>query len=285
MTTTPLGALAVGVDSSPDSARAVAWTLAHAARTHQPVHFLHVESPLPAGEADAFVQSRSGAALLTRMLDEAELVPGFTASAQGVPSTGRGTGQDLLAAAEGAAMLVVGARGHGGVSGLLMGSVSQYVARHASFPVVAVRAPADPRAERVVVGVDDSDATGEALSFAFDVASRHRVPVTAIHAWHAPALHGVGVALPLPADLVAQTRAERRRLDERVGDWMQKYPEVTAHREVVPGAAGSVLTHASEHASLLVVGSRGRGAMGGMVLGSVSQHVLHHASCTVAIAR
>ena len=278
---TPRGAVVVGVDSSLDGQRAVTWALGHAARTHERVHFVHVQPD--AGDGGRL--ARAGEDLLQAALDEAGEVPGVEASAGTEQLGGRSIGHALLAAARGGSMLVIGARGHGAVAGMLMGSVSQHAVRHAELPIVVVRAQADPRASRVVVGVDDSEMASDVLGLAFDIASRHGRDLTAIHVWRAPAVHEPGVAAPLPTDVGGQLSEATHILTTRLDEWSGKYPNVAVLPEVVPGRAATVLTHASEHAALVVVGSRGRGTVESLVLGSVSQAVLHHAQCPVLVVR
>jgi nucleotide-binding universal stress UspA family protein len=285
----PAGAIVVGVDSSPDSDRAVIWALGLAERTHQPVHFVHVQPSPPAfvtGDHSQELWEQAGRTVLDTALAEAEQVHGVPVSAQNVIDTGEATAEALVRISTGAAMLVLGARGHGGFSGLLMGSVSQHAARHATCPVVAVRAQSDPRADRVVIGVDDSDGAQDALAVGFDVASHRRVGVTAVLAAHAPSLYGRGAGfLPMRSNVIDQLGEQQQLLARLLAPWQQKYPSVDVVPEVGPGHPGEVLANASERAALVVVGSRGRRAFAGMMLGSVSQEVLHLARCPVVIAR
>lgn len=286
--TAPAGAIVVGVDSSPDSDRAVLWALGTAERTHQPVHFVHVQPPAPPYVGDEQSQQlweHAGRAVLDAAVAEAQQVHGVPVSAQTIHEAGA-TAESLVDASRGAAMLVLGARGHGGFTGLLMGSVSQHAARHATCPVVAVRAQADPRADRVVVGVDDSDGAQDALAVAFEMASRRRVGLTAILAWHAPSLYRQGAGWrPTRADVGEHLGDQKQMLSRLLAPWQQKYPTVTVTPEVVPGHPGEVLVNAALRAAMVVVGSRGRGAFSGMLLGSVGQEVLHRAACPVVIAR
>jgi nucleotide-binding universal stress UspA family protein len=278
---TPRGAVVVGVDSSLDGQRAVTWALSHASRTHERIHFVHVQ-PDP-GNGGQF--ARAGEDLLQAALDEAAEVPGVEATAAAVPMGDGSVGQALVASTTEAAMLVLGARGHGAVAGVLMGSVSQFAARHAPCPVVVVRPQADPRATRVVVGVDDSDAASDVLGVAMEVAWREGRDLTAIHVWHSSSVHAPTVAAPMPSDVSRQLSDATHTLTSRLDQWAEKYPQVDVLPEVVPGRPAQVLTHASEHAALVVVGSHGRGVVEGLVLGSVSQAVLHHARCPVLVAR
>ncbi|MDP3894680.1 universal stress protein [Nocardioides sp.] len=182
-------------------------------------------------------------------------------------------------------LVVVGSHGHGRIAGSSLGSVSQHVARQAGGPVVVVRPAANPISARIVVGVDGSGGSEEALSFAFDRASRDRAALFVVYGWR-PA-QGVRASLGAPiSDDVAEEAAEAERLlAESVAGLADKYPDVEVHREAVAVPAGRALADASYNAAMVVVGSRGRGAFEGMLLGSVSQDVLHHAVCPVAVIR
>lgn len=283
----PTGAVVVGVDSSPDSDLALIWAMAHASRTHRPLHLVHVSARILA-EAHVYpghvTAAREGDAVLDEALAvaaDSHGIPQVTSERVGDPHLG--IGEALLRAAGDASMLVLGARGHGGITGLVIGSVSQYAARHATCPVVTVRKPADSGSGRIVVGVDDSDAAQDALALAFEVASCRGVAVTAIQAWHPVVAHGPGVALPMPSDIGERLAEEAHLLGNRLWQWQEKYPDVPVIPEVVQGHPAAMLTYASEHAALVVVGARGRGAFTGLLLGSVSQTVLHHARCAVAV--
>lgn len=284
----PTGAVVVGVDSSPDSDLALMWAIGHASRTHRPLHLVHVSARiLP--EVHVYPGHVTVAQEGDAVLDNALAVAADCHGMAGVTGERADdplltTGEALLRAAGDASMLVLGARGHGGITGLMIGSVSQYATRHAACPVVTVRDPADPGAGRIVVGVDDSDAAQDALALAFEVASYRGVAVTAIQAWHPVVAHGPGVALPMPSDIGAQLAEEDHLLSNRLWRWQEKYPDVPVVPEVIPGHPAALLTYASEHAALVVVGARGRGALTGLLLGSVSQTVLHHARCPVAVA-
>lgn len=281
-------AIVVGIDGSLDSDRAVTWAVELALLTHQPVHYVHVAPEAPRTLTDIDVQARwaeNARVVLDEAVTRAERVPGLRVSSETIDGSGLATAEALVAASRNAAMLVVGSRGHGGYAGMLLGSVSQHAARHADCPVITVRGTAAEVQHRVVVGVDRSDGAEDALALACQLAAALDAPVTAIHAWRAPALHGAGVALPMPEDTGQAIEREEQLLAEQLDPWRHKHPALHISAEAVPGHAAAVLTDASEHAALVVVGSRGRGAFAGMLLGSVSQSVLHHAHCPVAVAR
>ena len=171
--------------------------------------------------------------------------------------------------------LVVGSRGRGGVAGMLLGSVSWQVAAHAHCPVVVVRGHWRPAGGYnpgpVVVGTDGSATSDAALGFAFEEAALRDAPLLAVSAL-ADAPGSLGGDLKLQEDVEqAITRHEK------------EHPEVTVLRQVAQGGARTALLAAAHDAQLLVVGSRGRGGINGMLLGSVSQAVLHHAPCPVAV--
>jgi nucleotide-binding universal stress UspA family protein len=78
---------------------------------------------------------------------------------------------------------------------------------------------------------------------------------------------------------------EHRLLSERLAGWSEKYPDVPVQRLVTRHRPAATLIEQSAHAQLVVVGSRGRGGFAGLLLGSVSHALLHHAACPVAVVR
>jgi nucleotide-binding universal stress UspA family protein len=274
---THAGEVVVGYDGSGDSELALDWADELAAEQGRslrvlisevdPTQVLEATSDWHAakmGQLEADARDRIAGA---RCRDaELELV--------GVPPS-----QALIDASARAAIVVVGARGHSLLSGVVLGSVSQLVTRHASCPVVVARAPYHPDAERIVVGVDGSTGSRKAVEFALDHASRCGAPVTAIHAWRNAGRGYDGEGL------IEEIRAAERILAEALAGFGDLYPDVKVNSEAIPVAPHRVLADASQAASLLVVGSRGLGAFGGLLLGSVSQSVLHHAQCPVAVVR
>jgi nucleotide-binding universal stress UspA family protein len=188
--------------------------------------------------------------------------------------------QALVDASGSAATVVVGARGHSRMSGVLVGSVSQQVVRQASCPVVVTREAQDPSSDRIVVGVDGSPGSRKALEFAFGHADRTGAPLTVLHAWHESF-----VRRETEEGLAEEISDAERLLGEALAGFTEEYPDVKVTTETIPVAPQKVLADASEAAALVVVGSRGLGAFAGLALGSVSQSVLHHARCSVAVVR
>jgi nucleotide-binding universal stress UspA family protein len=191
----------------------------------------------------------------------------------------------LIRASGTGAMVVVGSRGRGGFTGLLLGSVSQHVATHAAGPVVVVRARPWQADGPVVVGVDESDGTGHALDVAFEEAALRDAGIVVLHAY-LPDVRTWGLdLLPEVEDEHVRRTIELDRLNDIVEPWRKRFPAVDVEVAAVDGQAAARLIDASATARLMVVGSRGRGGFTGLLLGSVGLQLLHHAGCPVLIAR
>ncbi|MFG2041854.1 universal stress protein [Dactylosporangium sp. NPDC048998] len=277
----------VGVDGSPESVEALAWAAGDASRRHRALHVVHafqlpaVYGPFPPPVPSPYDDETRAAA--ERML--AGSVARARALAPGLEVTSdmpmRQPANALLAAAEHADTVVVGSRGLGGFAGLLLGSVSIEVSAHAACPVVVTHhGGGRPGAEagRILVGIDAAHDADRALRFAFEQASARHTGLTAVHA------HAARGRMHTPGHEPGDPREdERRALAESTCVWSGRYPDVDVQRAVVNGAPAAVLTELSAGAELLVVGSRGHGGFTGMLLGSVSQAVVRHAECPVAV--
>jgi nucleotide-binding universal stress UspA family protein len=183
----------------------------------------------------------------------------------------------LQAESEVASMLVLGSRQSTTFESVLLGSVAAAVCPRAHCPVVIPRAPAERAA--VVVGVDGTEAAEVVLAFAFDHASRHRLPLKAVLCWKPWSM----ASLWPPTHARPSEELPKSWLSETLAGWREKYPDVEVDAAVHQDAAVPALVADSLGQSLLVVGTRGRHALAGTLLGSVSQGVLHHALCTVAV--
>jgi nucleotide-binding universal stress UspA family protein len=179
--------------------------------------------------------------------------------------------RDHAAAAD---MVVVGSRGRGGMSGLLVGSVGWQVAAHAPGRVIVVRghwrhggyAPGP-----VVLGADSSACSRAAAAFAFEEAELRHAPLLAVCA-----------LADTPGSLGGAGRLQEG-FEQMVSRFEKEHPEVTVLRQVSPGSPRDALLAASHRAQMLVVGARGLGGVRGMMLGSVSHALLSHAPCPVAV--
>ncbi|WP_112465307.1 universal stress protein [Streptomyces triticisoli] len=289
----PQARVVVGVDGSPSSLAAVACAAREAELRKAALRVVHAFSwPTAHTALDRAVSRPLRAHLLEaadRLLEEAmvrarEAVPGVEARGavmRGEPLT------VLEAESRAAELVVVGSRGLGGFAGLLVGSTSTRLASHARCPVLVVREPADP-AGPILLGVDGSPAGAEAVRFAFDEAGRRRAGLVALHAWttwNTPLPRPVSPALPCANEPSAPAGAEERLLAEAVAGMRERYPEVRVEQRALHGPTRESLIEASRTAQLTVVGSRGRGGFAGLMLGSVSQALLHHAHGPVAVVR
>ena len=132
---------------------------------------------------------------------------------------------------------------------------------------------------RIVVGVDGSEPSKQALRWGAHLAARFGARLDAVAAWDFPT--GYGFA-SVPADW-DPARDMRQALDETVQAAFGDQPLPGLRREVREGGAARVLIEASQGATMLVVGSRGHGGFTGLLLGSVSSNVAEHAPCPVLI--
>lgn len=267
----------VAYDGSPDAELALRWAGEEARATGTGLRVMVVDDVVtsPWGLAVAHhgeeVLAGAGAAL-------ADVVP------EAVLETRVGhVMEELLNASESASMVVVGSRGHGRTEDLLIGSVSQHLARHATCPVAVVRPAHTAGSRRIVVGIDGSKTSSEALEYACRRAERTGESVTAIHAWHE---HVPSTDVWSSEPRVVDSMPHRQvLLAESVAGVRTDHPDVVLEQEAVPVAPVRCLADASRNASLLVVGSHGLGFFGGLLLGSVSQGVLHRAECPVVVVR
>jgi nucleotide-binding universal stress UspA family protein len=189
----------------------------------------------------------------------------------------------LIEASHGARLVVLGSQGLGGFSGLLVGSVAVAVSSHGKSPVVVVR-DGVRRDGPVVVGVDGSPTSEEAIGFAFAEASVLGAPLTAVIAW-TDFLVDSAFHSRFTVDWAQVEDEQLRLLAERLAGWQEKYPDVSVNRVVVHDRPVRALLKEAADARLLVVGSHGQGGFTGMLLGSTSQALVYHAPCPLAVVR
>ncbi|WP_371583045.1 universal stress protein [Streptomyces sp. NBC_01314] len=278
--------IVVGLDPDPGKRMASAWAADEAARRRLPLLLVHAQgAPTPgfrptggrpsweewnetlhvAGdhvlkEAVAFVEARHPQVRVSGLL--AEGAPAWVLREQALHATEVVLGSRHLSAAQ---------------ELFTPSAVALSLIAHSPCPVVVVPEPEHITQQPpfFVVGVDGSPRSAAAVDFAFEEAALRGALLRALYVWHPPR-HG-----HLDEDVAVQEC--RRLLSETVAGRTAAYPDVELRHEVVRGHPVRVLAEASEHSLGLVVGTRGHGGFTGMLLGSVSQGVLHHARCPVIV--
>ncbi|MEU9041566.1 MULTISPECIES: universal stress protein [unclassified Kitasatospora] len=138
---------------------------------------------------------------------------------------------------------------------------------------------------RIVVGVDGSPASEQALRWAVDYAKAVGGTVNAIAAWEYPAFYGWGGQGVPTGETLNPEELAGKTLSDSVVRVVGDDPGVRISESVMPGNATKALLEAAKGAALLVVGSRGLGGFSGVLLGSVSRHLTEHAPCPVVVVR
>lgn len=288
--------IVVGIDGSPASFQALRWAAKEASFRQAPLRAVfgdvsamsYVPEMPMVSYPDTYhhaVQRQAEQWLRKAVETVAVDEPDVTVDTETRTGSGRTV---LIDESKIAQLVVVGSRGLGGFSGLLLGSVAVALCRHGHCPVAVLRGPDTGAAligGPVVVGVDGSREGEHALKWAFDAASVRSVDLVAVHAWH----DLVGGELWTRAQL-DDTRGsvqadEERLLAETLAGWREDYPDVGVRQAVAYGRPPTVLLEQASDAQLMVVGSRGRGGFAGLLLGSTSQVLIHHAPCPIVVAR
>ncbi len=255
--------IVAGYDGSPGSGQALRWAAREAKARGTTLTVCLAWAPdhmtLPTESAIHHLARQHAKEILARGLPYAESVlgPGRVATALADGSAAH----MLCERSRTADMVVVGARGHSELHGLLLGSVSWQVAGHAAGRVVVVRGewrPANRPPGPVVAGADGSPASQAAIAFAFEEAALRDVPLVAVCALtDAPCRLGEGHQIEADFDHLMDGEAK-------------EHPDVRVLRRIVPGGPRAALLTAAADAQMVVVGSRGRGGLEGMSLGSVA---------------
>lgn len=285
----------VGIDGSESAMHATRWAAREAARRDVPLRLVHVCSlqPVrhprqvaPPPEYHAAVLDQGRHWLTEASAAAHHVVPGLpvvTDLHAGIPADA------LVAESQDAQLMVLGSRGMGGFTSLLVGSVAVALSAHGHCPVVVMHSStvdgAPPAGGPVVVGVDGSELSDAAVTFAFEEAAARGVPLVAVHTWLDVNAAGAWAVLPNTIDWDWVQKEEEKLLAERLVAWRDKFAGVEVRPVVVRDRPDRALLEHAAGAQLIVVGTRGRNALTGMGLGSVSQTLLHHAQCPVAVAR
>lgn len=281
----------VGIDGSPAGHRALQWAVHAAQQRNAPlrvvsvfqwpisVHTIQPAATLPDAPSIQQLARERFAERLQAIIGEHPDLRVSGEFMEGSPA------ETLIAASRHSSLTVLGQRGLGAFSGMLLGSVSAQVSAHASGPVVVVTDHEPPRSGPVVVGVDESASSQEAIGFAFQEASWLRTQLIAVHAWRSPGSDIPHDRVALYYDLDEVAGEQERVLSEALAGWRTKYPDVSVQPVLTHGSPVSELLDHAHEAQLIVVGSRGRGGFRGLLLGSTSRAVLHRATCPVAVVR
>ena len=292
MTSKPIIA---GTDGSGDSLRAVEWAAREAALRRAPLQIVCVPAlsarmsrHQPPGRPDAVAEIgyESYACALAAASERAsELEPELAIETRllfGPPAP------TLAETTADASMLVVGSRGAGLFSALVLGSASRYAATHGRCPVVVERQGLANGQGEIVVGVGDLDQSEAALGFAFEEADLRGARLVVMHAWSCfvpaaePGSHPACLERAVNHSGHHLYHGMAARLEDMLAVWRKKYPAVETGTEFMHAHPGHLLAQASEHADLVVLG-RQPSQRGGSGAGSVIHAVLHHARGPVAV--
>lgn len=274
--------LLVGIDGLAASERALEWAIAREGVTELTIL---VVVDVPRTEAMFADFNASEFAQAERLVNDAKAHvlarrPEITVKAEAVPG-------DLVDVMEERSqdvdLVVIGAHDRT----TLRGTRAIRIAATSAAPVILVPAES-PVEERtgggVVVGVDGSEMSERAIAFAAAEAARRGEPLIAVTAWHLPASFGSEyVSVPELAQALEEDAREASSLS--LAGLATAYPDLVIERVIASGDAVTVLCDVGEDASLVVVGTRGRGPIRRLLLGSVSHSLLLRVHSPLAIVR
>lgn len=286
----------VAVDGSEAAKIAVRWAANTAMKRGVPLRiaacytmpqFLYAEGMVPPQELFDELQNETMNTVEEARTIAEEVAPGLKIGytvAEGTPI------DMLLEMSKTVTMIVLGSRGLGGLSGMVMGSVSAAVVSHAQCPVVVVREDNHVTEANkygpVVVGVDGSDVSAKATDFAFAEAQARKTRLIAVHTWMdmqvQASLAGLAAA---QQEWNAVEDEQTQLLHDRLEPFLEKYPEVEVEMVITRDRPIRALVDAAAGAQLLVVGSHGRGGFRGMLLGSTSRALLQSSPCPLVVVR
>ncbi|MCH7232863.1 universal stress protein [Glycomyces sp. L485] len=138
---------------------------------------------------------------------------------------------------------------------------------------------------RIVVGVDGSPSSIRALEWALDQAELTGASVQAVYAWELPSTWGAKVPVYPGSEIAEETEVAEAKLAQAIGEATTGRKQVEVSQRVARGHPAEVLIEAAKAADLMVMGNRGHGGFTGALLGSVTQHCVHHAVCPVVVVR
>ncbi len=279
----------VGVDGSANSKAAVLQASHFADSRGMTLHVLHAFAPdlpmLGFGTGnDRDVVTEHGQTLVSNAAARAHSAhPDLTVTSS---LTDGYASQALVAASRTAALVVIGATGHGILSQGSVGAVAMQVATHARCPVLVVghgTSGAPVEGGRVVVGVDGSKESIHAAQAAFREAAIVKGPLQVVHAWQARS--ATDPTLTPESDWEQYTRDFEKRIDAELADERRAHPDVKVEYEVISEDPVKALVERSEGTNLMVVGARGTGGFPGLHVGSTALRLMGRSSCPVLLIR
>jgi nucleotide-binding universal stress UspA family protein len=280
--------IAVGFNGSVSSSEAAMWAAAEASARDTSLRIItRYEIPVTGEPGGPFVIAEVMDSLVQQSTDAAEAMAGAITGkypelkvildvTMGAARTG------LTRDLDPGSLLVVGSTSHDGLFGFFLGSTARWAARHSPCPVVIVRGAATRgRPDRIVVGVDGSAAAENALEWAADEADLHQVELVVVHSWLYPYLgtdanssQGRDVSeVDAACVLEAGVASARERCAASVSGVLVEMSPTSGLLETV------------RDGDLLVLGSRGRGAIASGLLGSTVNSVVEHAAVPVVVVR
>jgi nucleotide-binding universal stress UspA family protein len=273
-----LSPVVVGVDGSDPSRVAMRWAADEAVRRDRPLRIVHAVGPwayaTPLYPAPVVMGSvhEIGRAILERSVEDVRRWhPRLRVTTALLPEP---PAVALRRQADEAYEVVVGHRGVGGFTGLLLGSVGLHTAGYANGPVVVVRDGDRPEKGEIVVGIDLSKHANAALAYAFGAAVVRGAGIRVVHAWCPPE----GRYAVLEVSELRRVATESVR--EVMAPWRDRYPQVAVTETIIKEHPVKALAEVSADADLIVVAARGHT---GVRFGSVSHGLIHRAACPVVV--
>lgn len=275
----------IGVDGSEQSRVALSWGLQRATERGASVELLHVADDSFLSESVAFLSEAQKAS--EEMLEAERTYArslGFEGTIHGTAVVGHPI-VEVEAASKRADLLVLGEHAGSKWAGSFFGTRAVKIAAVAHCPVAVIPLGVTPEpGAGVVVGIDGSEAAQAAIEYAAAEAARRSVSLTAVYAWMPPLTPGLEYLWS--EELVeSQEAAAEEAISIGVSGLASKYPDLEVRKKIVQSAPVAALLQVAEEAELLVVGSRGRGAISRLLLGSVSHGVLQALPCPVIVTR
>jgi nucleotide-binding universal stress UspA family protein len=283
--------IVVGVDGSDTSIAALRWAAHEARRRNADLLVVSCYSVPVYGSPEGAVYTtnedldlikKSATAVINRAIETvAEIGPDIVVDGLAEMSPAAAV---ISKAARVGDEIVVGATGHDPLMVGLLGSVAMRVVHRSHVPVIVVPTtthvePA-PTMHKIVVGLDGSPESLHALEWAHNEALACGAELTAVHAWIYPYSAQAEPRALMKLDAMDELKTSLESLGARLTDGA-----VHVHAKLAEQSPAEALITEAQNADLIVVGSRGRGALRASLLGSVSRTVVQHATCPVAIIR